>query len=451
MPRLTLVAVLLLAGCGAVYIPPSVDAVSRTGTDTVDVVVVPMTPNVVQTANASPYTPRSLPTAFSSVTGVPGQPAIGRLPDAPGTEVARPDRLALRPPPPEPAAPYRIGVADVLLLATSAPVTSEEALSGLLAAENRRQGYTVQDDGTIAIPDAGRVRVADLTVEEAEAEVFQALVAAQLDPTFSLEISEFNSKRASVGGAVATPRLVPITLKPVTLGEAIQLAGGITAPDQDFVSIRMFRNGRLYQIPFSEFFSDPQYQRITIQDTDAVFVDTEYNLAQAEAFFRSQIDLVTARAQARANALEQLQTEFEILQAQQEEVRTNFTRANELEAVARDYVYRAGEVRLQGRLALPFERTATLADALFAEGGFANATANPAQIYLLRGFMEAGGVRAYHLDARNPANLVMAANMELRPNDFIFIEEQPITKWNRVLSQLGPNLFARDVITVTQL
>lgn len=451
MMRFALVLTLLLAGCGAAYIPPSVSNVSRDAADTPPVVVVRMTPDIVRTANASPYDPRDLPAAFAGATGIPPEPGIGRLPDPPGVEETRPGRLALRPPPPVTPGPYRIGVADVLLLATAAPITPDQALSGLLAAENRRQGYTVQDDGTIAIPDAGRVRVAGLTVEEAEAEVFQALVAAQLDPTFSIEIAEFNSKRASVGGAVVAPTLVPITLKPVTLAEALQLAGGVAAPDQDTTSIRLFRDGSLYQIPLSTFFAEGEYQRIVVLDGDAIFVDTEYQLDRAEAFFRNQITLVQTRAQARADAVDQLQSQFEILQAQREEARGNFRLAAELDAVPRDYVYRAGEVRLQGRLALPFERHATLADALFAEGGFENATANPSQIYLLRGFGETGGVRAYHLDARNPANLVMAANMQLRPNDFIFIEEQPITKWNRVISQLAPNLFTRDVVTVTQL
>jgi len=29
--------------------------------------------------------------------------------------------------------------------------------------------------------------------------------------------------------------------------------------------------------------------------------------------------------------------------------------------------------------------------------------------------------------------------MELRPNDIIFVAEQPVTKWNRTVSQIGPS------------
>ena len=139
--------------------------------------------------------------------------------------------------------------------------------------------------------------------------------------------------------------------------------------------------------------------------------------------------------------LNQLNTEFTIRRARLQEERDNFAALTELDALERDYVYRVGEVVRQSRIPLPYERPGTLADAIYAEGGFRTAQANPSQIYLLRGFGTGGAVRAYHLDARNPGNLILATQMQLRPNDFIFIEEQPITKWNRVLSQFIPSLF----------
>ena len=58
----------------------------------------------------------------------------------------------------------------------------------------------------------GRVRLAGLTIEEAEAELFQSLVENQIDPAFSLEIAEFNSQHVNVGGAVTTAASVPVTL-----------------------------------------------------------------------------------------------------------------------------------------------------------------------------------------------------------------------------------------------
>ena len=57
------------------------------------------------------------------------------------------------------------------------------------------QGYTVQDDGAIAIPDVGRIVLGGLTLEEAEDAVFRSLVEARLDPSFSIEVAEFKRCR----------------------------------------------------------------------------------------------------------------------------------------------------------------------------------------------------------------------------------------------------------------
>src|SRR5690606_21709779 len=135
------------------------------------------------------------------------------------------------PPPAEPG-PYRIGIGDVLVLATRNPGTTAAELTGLLAAENRRQGYTVQDDGAIAIPDVGRVRIAGMTLEEAEAEMFSRLLAQKMDPSFSLEVAEFNAHRVSIGGAVMRPTVMPVTLTPLTLDAALAGAGGVDVADR---------------------------------------------------------------------------------------------------------------------------------------------------------------------------------------------------------------------------
>ncbi|WP_323770758.1 hypothetical protein [Antarctobacter sp.] len=46
-----------------------------------------------------------------------------------------------------------------MLLATRGAASTIEQLSGLLAAQNQRQGYTVRDDGSIAILEIGAVQL----------------------------------------------------------------------------------------------------------------------------------------------------------------------------------------------------------------------------------------------------------------------------------------------------
>lgn len=449
-PLIAICVALALAGCSTIYRSPGVVAgLSDTG----NVRVVPVTAETVVQANRSPYAPKTLPAIFSLTAGsgagrVPR--GTGTLPDAPSTQDGQPGRLSLRPPPPANPGPYQIGVGDVVVLATPAGSNTVEQLSGLLAAQNSRQGYTVQDDGSVNIPNIGRVRIAGMSVDAAEAELFQRLVENQIDPTFSLEISEFKSRRVSIGGAVSKPTVVAISLTPLFLDEALAAAGGVGVADMDYASVRIYRDGTLYQIPLNDLYSSAGLQRTRLIGGDSVFVDTDYKLDRAEAYFGQQISLANTRLAGRERALDELTTEVRLRRADLIEARGNFDARLELGAVDRDYVYLFGEVHQQSRFALPFERRATLADALFDQGaGIAKETGDVSQVYVLRASSdprEFGAVTAWHLDARNAANIVLATRFELRPNDIVFIAENPVSKWGRTIQQITPSLITLPVV-----
>ncbi|WP_199286503.1 polysaccharide biosynthesis/export family protein [Pseudogemmobacter humi] len=435
---------LTLAGCGSAYQSTSI----REGiVDGTKVRVIALTPETTLAANRQPYDPRALPEAFRATAGTHGSMARG-LPAPAHLPEQRQGLPATRLPPAIQPGPYQIGVGDVVLLATKAPANSVAELSGLLAAQNNRQGYTVQDDGAIAIPDVGRVRIAGLTLEEAEAAVFQRLVERQMDPSFSLEVAEFNARKVPIGGAVANPGVAPVTLTPLTLDTALAAVGGIAAPDRDTAVIRIYRGGELYEIPVTAFLRTQSYQKLRLVDGDTVFVDSDYDLSRAEAYFSEQLALQGARGAAIAS----LGQEIDIRRAELEEQRQNFNARLELGAEKRDYVYLSGEVGKQGRWPLPFDQSATLADALFDQGGIAAKTGNPKQVYVLRGSpdpREFGALTAWHLDAGAAAGLMLATRFELRPNDVIFIAQQPVTKWDRVISQLTPSLITIPLDNLT--
>lgn len=437
-PGLALATLLLAAGCGLTYTSPSVKAEA----DGMPVSVVALTPAAVSQANASPYSPRSVPAAFYAVAGSAGGGVIGAgaLPAEPYLPSPRREAQNLRALPDVTPPPYRIGVGDVLLLATRDAGSTVEQLSGLLAAQNRRQGYTVRDDGSIALPEVGPVQLAGLTVQEAEDRLFQALARNQIDPTFSLEVAEFNAQKVAVGGAVKEARVLPITPVTLTLAEALVAAGGLATPDEEFATIRIYREGTLYQIPVRDFLARSDLQSKALLNGDAVFVDTTYDLDRALDFYRARIDVIALRSGARAQALEALATEIGLRRAALTEQREAFRARTELDAEARDYVYLSGEVSSQSRVPLPYGRQATLADVLYDGGGFDTTTGDPSEIYVLRSLGGAPAVTAYHLDARNAVNLVLATRFEMRPNDIVFVEEQPITKWNRALQQAFPTL-----------
>lgn len=445
LKNIAMLAVIVgLSGCGSVYRSSAVDAGIEDGTN---VRVIKMTGETVVQANRSPYQPRTLPAIFSQTAGLGStQRGVGALPSPTFSFETPPANVILRAPPAVNPGPYTIGVGDVVLLSTPGTGSTVDELSGLLAAQNSRQGYTVQDDGSVNIPNVGRVAIAGLTVEQSEDRLFQRLVENQFDPTFSLEITEFNSRRVSIGGAVGQPGVLPVGLQPLLLGDALASVGSVAVPDQDFATVRIYRDGTLFQIPVTTLYERGDLLNTRLVDGDAVFVDTSFELDQAQTYFNQEVVLAQARQQARAAALNELNAEVSIRRGELSEARANYQIRRELGADNRDYVYLAGEVDNQSRFALPFETTASLADAMFDNaGGISSDTGDVSEIYVLRASgdpRDFGAVTAWHLDARNAANLSLMTSFELRPDDIIFVAQQPITRWNRAISQVLPTVFS---------
>ena len=217
-------------------------------------------------------------------------------------------------------------------------------------------------------------------------------------------------------------------------------------------SVRIYRDGTLYQIPLSDLYQDARLQRTRLIEGDSVFVDTEFQLDRAESYFAQQIQLTQARLDGRSQALDELSTEIGLRRSNLNEARDNYETRLDFDAVDQDYVYLAGELERQGRYILPFERKASLADALYSESaGLARSTGDVSQVYVLRASSdprEFGAVTAWHLDTRNASNLSLATKFELRPDDVVFVAENPVTRWGRTVNQIVPSLILTPVNAV---
>ncbi len=426
-----------------VYTVPAVTDQSANGsgykTD-YDVEIVPLTYETVVGANLDPYLPPRLPAAFQPSAVGSGSVGIAATPGVTISTARTLPRLGLvantLPPAGKPER-YRIGAGDVLLLAVSPQGTSVAGLPALISAQSKRAGYTVQDDGSIAVPDAGRIRVAGMTLRDAEGTIFRALIAAGIDPSFSLEVAEFRSQRVAVGGMVGRPILAPITLRPLNLDEALKLAGGTTAADPSVTTIQIYRDGKTYQIGLIRYLSDPALGQLLLRDGDSIYVGIPYREAEAQAYFEEQLALRDEELNRQRRA--------EVKQLLAED-RALFEQRLKHGAVEQPYAFLTGEVGKTTQVPLPFERTMSLANLLFNEaaGGLNMTVADYGQIYVLRRKTDpqkAGGITAYHLDAENVANLAAATEFQIHANDIVFVATQPITTWNRVLSQLTPQLF----------
>ena len=194
------------------------------------------------TAAGAPTAPEQLPAA--------PQPAVTDSPtggDTAATPVARPD--AEMPIESEPSAPastvpapvkpsdaardeltgeYRIGPGDLL----------EISVFGL---DEFDRTVRVLRDGSLSLPLLGTVRVAQMTLQEAEATVAGMLRERQLvnDPQVSLFVKDYVSRGVSVQGAVASPGVYQM-IQQRSLLEILGEAGGVSGRENDRAGDRIF-------------------------------------------------------------------------------------------------------------------------------------------------------------------------------------------------------------------
>ena len=254
----------------------------------------------------------------------------------------------------------------------------------------------VGQDGFVVLEGIGKVDVANKTVDEVSQEIKSTLAntsAARTD--FQIEVVEFASQRAliSIPGAVGEERgtqsstsinvgnasgaIVPITNIPITLEEALT-ERGVTLDGQYITRIALQRAGRKYSFTLRDLLETTS-ARVYLQGGDRVTVE--------RLGYKSNKVFV-------------------------------------LGGVSPTIVNIDPEIRQ------------TLADILFTSDGVLSAPgANRSEVYLLRG---TDPVVAYHLDAQSPTRLIVADAMELRPNDILYVAEQPIVSFNRTLATITP-------------
>jgi polysaccharide export outer membrane protein len=423
MKRIILIfTALILTGCDIVYQPTFVR-----DDDSANVHIIHLTPETVLEANSSPYTPQSLP------DGLLLDENLNENNDIFQEQIFDPQVLngviEWRMPSLKPQT-YRIGVGDVITLNMQLKESLGNVLNDLIASQNSQRGFMVQDDGAVSIPDIGRIVIAGLTLQEAESNIYQRLLEVGETPSFSIEITKFESQKISISGYVKSPGILPISLQHLYLDEAIYQSGGFTISDASFIIVRLYREGSIYQVYGPEIHNHNNTNRILLQDGDTIIIDAtdEYDR------------ILGIRQDARAKTWGEIyaQTRTKSISAQ------NVITKMELGSIARDHVYIIGEVIQQSRYVLPIANRAFLADALLAgSGGVLSSSGNPKQIYVLRGGADLKNfapITALHLDAKNAANFLLATRLELRPKDVIFVGTQPITNWNRMINQIVPSL-----------
>jgi polysaccharide export outer membrane protein len=283
------------------------------------------------------------------------------------------------------AKPYTIGPSDIIgivvydhpeLLQTAAAVISQQSdPTGISSAP----GFIVGADGQVSFPYVGRLKVAGLTEIEASELLAQRLARVIKNPQVTVRIQSFRSRRAYVEGEVRTPGTQIFTDVPMTLSEAINRAGGVTAAgDRSFVTLTR----------------DNETTLVDLMQLQEMGINANRILLQSG-------DLVTVRNRDESK------------------------------------VYVMGEISRPSALTMHNGRL-SLNEALGESGGPNLNTANTAQIYVVRNNAQ-GAPAVFHLNASAPSALALADTFALRPRDVVYIDPVPMVNWNRIISLILPS------------
>ncbi len=236
----------------------------------------------------------------------------------------------------------------------------------------------VGEDGYVVIAGVGKISALNRSLAEIRNEVeLRMNKVPNSENAFQVEISQFNSKQALINIPGEAGGIVSITNKNTPL-ETVLSQNGVAVNGKEIKRVRLKRSGKTYYFTFADLITK-----------------------NAEPIFLQPNDRVS----------------LEILK------------------------YKPNKIFILGGITpkiLNIEPAIreTLADVLFTAGGVLSSTgAMRSEVYLLRG---KNPVTAYHLDAQSPTRLIVADAMELRPNDILFVSEQPIVSFNRSLATITP-------------
>ena len=244
----------------------------------------------------------------------------------------------------------------------------------------------IDSEGFLVFENVGKVKAADRTLDELKNEI-ENLIQTVPDSqnAFQIQITNFSSQKALLTPEGKPGLLIPITDTPTKLSEVLT-QNGLSLDATNVTQISLHRDDRTYEFSLDDLLA-PGGPDIYLQPEDHIS-------AQVLPYKENKVFIL-------------------------------------------------GGVSPQIFKINPANRE-TLADVLFTNGGPLSASsAKRSEVYLLRG---SDPVVAYHLDAQSPTRLIVADAMELRPNDILYVAEQPIISFNRALATIVPlRILLRDI------
>lgn len=238
-------------------------------------------------------------------------------------------------------------------------------------------GTVVSENGTIYYPYVGVLPVAGKTTRQIRelliSKLSKYIEKAQID----VRMAAFRSQRVYVVGEVGKPGQQYITDIPMTVLEAVNLAGGFT-PEADYSNVLLTRKGVTYRVDIQSMYENGATEQNTLLEAGDI-------LNVSDRTFNK--------------------------------------------------IFVLGEVNKPGSLVMTKKRS-TLAEALSDAGYISQDRSNPKWIYVMRG--EGETPELFHLDGSSPDSMLLADKFPLRPRDIIYVDTADVVRWNRVISNILP-------------
>jgi polysaccharide export outer membrane protein len=240
--------------------------------------------------------------------------------------------------------------------------------------------YLIDQEGMIDLPFIGKVKLDDLTLNEAQNILLQVIQNFYKNPDLQINIEEFNSSKVYIVGAVRNQITINLDQKPIKLIEAaIQANFNPSAADKLYGTKGLLRrDNKVYKIDLlNAFQSNDDKENFYLKKDDVIFIDRNS-----------------------------------------------------------DAIHVFGEVTKPGVYFPNMDYSLT---ELVSTAGLNQLTANAKKVYVIRekynSFLE---VDVFQLDIKNPINLIAGRKFLLQEKDIVFIPPTEIVKWNRVISLLMP-------------